>query len=119
MRESRLYWQPPVRSEGHAAPERGKNLISKAVVEQGHTDGYGALLHLVGLMELDPETPKPRSDEERANWQGHFEGLRAALLCLTMHERELDPESAAVAVDEQLELARAALERLRREEDGV
>lgn len=93
-------------------------MISKAVAEQGHTDSHGALLHLVGLMGHDPETPEPQSEEERFNWQGHLEGLRAALLCLAMHERQLDPASAVVVVDDQLEQARAVLVRPRGPEDG-
>ena len=118
MSERRLHHQSLIMLEGSARPGLSKALINKAVADQGHTDGYGALLHLVVLMQLDPEIPKPRSDEERANWQGHLEGLRAALLCLAMHERTLDPESAARAVEEQVEQARAELGRLRPTEVG-
>ena len=99
--------------------ESAKASILNRFMQDGHTYGYGALLHLIALMELDPKAPKPQSDEERANWQGHLEGLRAALLCLAMQERTLDPASAAMVVDEQLELARAALRPLRDEEDGI
>jgi hypothetical protein len=66
-----------------------KEMILQASAGQGHTDSYGALLHLTALMSLDPYVPTPESDEERANWQGHGNGLRSALLCLAMHEREL------------------------------
>ena len=118
MCERRPHHQLLITHEGSAVPGLSKALINKIVAEQGHTDGYGALLHLVVLMELDPEIPKPRSNEERANWQGHLEGLRAALLCLAMHECTLGPESAAIVVGEQLEQARAELQRLRREKAG-
>lgn len=118
MRERRPHHQSLIMLEGSAVPRLNKALIYTAVAEQGYTAGYGALLHLFVLMQLDPEIPKPRSDEERVNWQGHLEGLRAALLCLAMHERTLDPESAARAVDQQVEQARAELERLRPAEVG-
>jgi hypothetical protein len=118
MRDSRLHCQPLIMPEAPAALKHSRGLSNTALAEPCHTDGYGAVLHLVVLMELDPEIPEPQSDEERANWQGHLEGLRAALLCLAMHERALDPESAAMFVDEQLEQARAELQRLRPEEAG-
>lgn len=90
-----------------------KKMILQATAGQGHTDSYGALLHLAALMSLDPYVPAPESDEERANWQGHGNGLRSALLCLAMHERQLGPEDAVVVVDDQLTQAYAVLESVR------
>jgi hypothetical protein len=90
-----------------------KEMILQASAGQGHTNSYGALLHLTALMSLDPYVPTPESDEERANWQGHGNGLRSALLCLAMHERELGPEDAVAVVDDQLTQAHAVLESFR------
>lgn len=91
--------------------EPAKAAICNSVVGQGHTDSYGALLYLVALMGTDSTALEPESDEELANWEGHFSGLRAALVCLAGHERKIGPTSAVAVIERQLEDAMDALKR--------
>lgn len=93
--------------------DNAKSLILNAVVGQGHSTSYGALLHKASLLGLEPNALEPESDEELAEWRGYFEGLRAALGCLVMHERRIEPELAPGVVDDQLTFATGVLERLR------
>ena len=87
-----------------------KEVIRQVAAEQGHTGSYAALLYLMALTSVGPDLPAPKSAEERANWQGHRNGLRSALVCLAMHERQLSPKEAAVVVIDQLAQACAAVE---------
>lgn len=79
--------------------ENRKAAILNRVVEEGYTDSYGALLYLTAIMSADPKSLRPRTDVELASWGGHFGGLRASLLCLVMHEKELEPDAAASVVE--------------------
>lgn len=80
------------------------------VLEEGHTESYGTLLHLTAVMGAEPKALHPTNDEERIEWHGHFNGLKAALLCLAMHERQITPKEAALAVCRHIEDAMDALE---------
>ncbi|SRR2546423_806885 len=66
------------------------------------SESYGALLHLTALMESDPATLVPESEEEQMDWQGHLRGLHAALRCLVMQERQCRPHRAAAIVDKHI-----------------
>lgn len=82
--------------------ESAKDKILKRVTEEGHTDSYGTLLYLAAVMGFDALAIGPETTLELTTWSGHFEGLRASLLCLAMYERQLAPESAAEAVDRHI-----------------
>ncbi|WP_194891961.1 hypothetical protein [Catenulispora pinisilvae] len=90
--------------------QRVKAATLNRVTEEGYTDGYGALVHLAAVIGTDPEGLSPKSDEERFAWGGHLKGLRAALLCLAMHERGIAPEPAALVVSRHIEDAMSDLE---------
>ncbi|WP_194890896.1 hypothetical protein [Catenulispora pinisilvae] len=90
--------------------ESGKTATLKRVMEEGHTGGYGTLLHLTAILWLGPEAFYSTYGEELTEWCGHFKGLKAALLCLAMYERQLGPEEAAMAVDRHIEAAMDDLE---------
>lgn len=79
-----------------------KTTILKRVMEEGYTDSYGTLLHLTAVMGSDPKALEPNSDEELAEWRGHLNGLRAALLAVAMHEHKLKPRAAALVVERHL-----------------
>lgn len=82
--------------------ETAKALIVNRALQDGYTDSYGTLLHLVAVMGLNPTELKPQTERELIEWGGHFEGLRAALHCLAMHEQSIDPELAAQVVHGQI-----------------
>ncbi|OLE21184.1 MAG: hypothetical protein AUG49_22680 [Catenulispora sp. 13_1_20CM_3_70_7] len=87
-----------------------KTATLKRVMAEGHTGSYGTLLHLTAVMGSDPEKLEPESIRERIEWCGHFKGLKAALLCLAMYERKLDPNSAARIVNQHIREAMKDLE---------
>ena len=82
--------------------ESAKDKILKRIGEEGHTDSYGTLLYLAAVMGFDPMALGPNSCVELATWSGHFDGLRASLLCLAMYERNIGPEKAAEVVNQHL-----------------
>jgi hypothetical protein len=90
-----------------------KNEIIKEVLAKGHSASYGVLLHSVSLLGLDPKLLEPADDKELAEWHGFFQGMRAALSCLAMHELRLEPEPAALHVGLQIQDAVGVLGRLR------
>ena len=90
--------------------ESAKAATIKRVMEEGHTGGYGTLLHLTAVMGLGPEAFYSTHGEEFSEWCGHFKGLKAALLCLAMYERQIDPEEAALAVNRHIETVMDDLE---------
>ena len=71
------------------------------------SEGYGVLLYLTALLEFDPSTLVPQSEEERMDWQGHLRGLHAALQCLLMYETQCTPQKAARMVNKHLTEATA------------
>jgi hypothetical protein len=89
--------------------DRAKMATLNRVTKEGYTDSYGTLLCLTAVMGSDPDALGPMGAEERAEWRGHFKGLRAALLSLAMHERRLDPEAAVQVVGQHLEDAMSDL----------
>ena len=90
--------------------ENAKVATLSRVMEEGHTGGYGTLLHLTAVVSLGPEAFYSTHGEELSEWCGHFKGLKAALLCLAMYERQFCPEEAALAVDRHLNAAMDAVE---------
>ncbi|WP_370382358.1 hypothetical protein [Catenulispora sp. GAS73] len=74
------------------------------------SDSYGALLHLTALMDSDPRTLVPKSEEERLSWEGHMLGLVSALHCVAMHEQQWEPHIASEIVDSLLNQARYILQ---------
>lgn len=74
------------------------------------SESFGALLHMTALLVSDPKTLVPKIDEERIAWDGHLDGLHAALLCLARCERRCAPEVAAEAVGSLLRQARVILQ---------
>jgi hypothetical protein len=98
--------------------DTAKTLILKTATGQGHSDSYGALLHLTASMEFDPKALVPESDEETNTWHGHMLGMRAALHCLAMHEQKYGPELAGVVVDRQIVQAIAVMRRFAGEAEG-
>ena len=83
--------------------ESGKAATLGRVMEEGYTDSYGALLHLTAVMVSEPKALHSTNDEELIEWRGHFHGLKAALLCLAMHEKQITPKDAALAVIRHIE----------------
>ncbi|MBS2546920.1 hypothetical protein KGQ19_08555 [Catenulispora sp. NL8] len=82
--------------------ESAKDRILKRVNEEGHTDSYGTLLYLAAVMGFDPTALGPESSVELTVWSGHFDGLRASLLCLAMYERGIEPKKAAEVVNQHI-----------------
>jgi len=91
--------------------QRVKASTLDRVVEEGYSESYGALVYLAAVIGTDPEALRPKGIEERLAWGGHLEGLRAALLCLVMHERGIGAEAAALVVSQHVEDATSDLER--------
>ena len=91
--------------------ESGKAATLERVMEEGYTDSYGTLLHLAAVMGSGPEAFYSSHGEEFAEWCGHFKGLKAALLCLALHERQIGPEEAALVVNRHIDDAMDDLER--------
>lgn len=91
--------------------ESVKSTILNRVTQEGHTDSYGVLLHLVAVMGAEPMALEPRTETEHTEWRGHFKGLRAALYCLAMHEQEVGPDSAALIVHQHIRDATDDLDR--------
>lgn len=71
----------------------------------GLSNSLGALLHMAALLDSDPKTLIPKTEEERIAWGGHLDGLHASLLCLVRHEQQCDPEVAAEIMDSLLSQA--------------
>lgn len=90
--------------------ESAKAATLKRVMEEGHSGGYGTLLHLTAVISLGPDAFHSTHGEELSEWCGHFKGLKAALLCLAMYERQFHPEEAALAVNRHLDAAMDAVE---------
>lgn len=80
-----------------------KTATLNRVMEEGYTSSYGTLLHLTASMGPEAKRLRPNSALELAVWHGHFTGLRAALLCLAMHERQLASKAAAQVVRRHLD----------------
>ncbi|MBS2547446.1 hypothetical protein KGQ19_11240 [Catenulispora sp. NL8] len=76
------------------------------------------LLHLVAVMGREPKALNPRTEKELAEWSGHFRGLKSALLCLVMHERKVEPSSAALVVYRHVKSATDDLDRRGGSETG-
>lgn len=89
--------------------ESGKAATLGRVLEEGYTESYGTLLHLTAVMG-SAKALHATTNEERIEWRGHFNGLKAALLCLAMHERQITPKEAALAVCRHIEDAMDDLE---------
>jgi hypothetical protein len=83
--------------------------IRRQITDEGFSESYALLIHLLALVGFDPVALEPESDEELAEWRGHLTGLRAALFCLVMHERRIGPESAALVVKLHVEKATTIL----------
>ncbi|NUR02640.1 MAG: hypothetical protein HOY79_40750 [Streptomyces sp.] len=75
--------------------DTAKSSTISRVTEEGYISSYGTLLYLTASMGPEPRHLEPDTPMELAVWHGHFQGLRAALLCLAMHERQLAPKAAA------------------------
>lgn len=86
-----------------------KAAICRQIMNEGFSESYALLIHLLALMGSDPVALEPENDEELAEWRGHLKGLRAALFCLAMHERRIGPESAALVVKLHIETATTIL----------
>ena len=91
--------------------ETARASIIGQAVELGHTESYGVLLHLVAVMSSHDNALNPETEEEHTAWAHHFEGLRAALLCLTMYELKVDPDEASLIVDGRVRNAVDELDR--------
>ena len=91
--------------------ESAKASILSRVMQEGHTNSYGVLLHLVAVMGTEPKALNPRTEKELTEWDGHLGGLKAALHCLAMHEQKVDPDSAALVVDQHIKEAIDDLDR--------
>lgn len=89
--------------------DEAKASVLDRVAAQGFTSSYGSLLFHAALLGTDPEILAPRGDEERFEWRGHNKGLQAALVCLVMHEQQLDPELAVMVVMTHVEEAMALI----------
>jgi hypothetical protein len=87
----------------------GKAAICKQITDEGYSEGYALVVHLLALMGPDLTGLGPESLEELAEWRGHLKGLRAALFCIVMHERRIGPESAALIVKQHVEFATSVL----------
>lgn len=98
-------------SQGAPLCESAKASILSRVAQEGHTDSYGVLLHLVAVMGREPKALNPRTEKELAEWSGHFRGLKSALLCLAMHERKIEPGPAALVVCQHINDAADDLDR--------
>lgn len=83
--------------------QSGRTATLHRVMEEGYTDSYGALLYLTAVMGSDADALAPASAGEENEWRGHLKGLRAALLCLAMHERRAEPEEVALVVGRHIE----------------
>lgn len=78
--------------------EGARAVITERLTNEGFTSSYCALLLLTALMGVDAEPLNPANEQELFEWRGHFDGLRAALICLARHEGRLEPEVAAHVV---------------------
>lgn len=96
--------------------DTAKAVILRRLVDEGHSEGYGALVHLTALMEINPDEMMPETVQERHEWSGHFKGLRSALACVAMQERKLRPRKAAEVVGGHI--AEAIKDLIRFEESG-
>jgi hypothetical protein len=90
--------------------ESAKAATIKRAMEDGYTGGYGNLLHLTAVISLGPEAFYSTHGEELSEWRGFFRGLKAALLCLAMYERQICPDEAALVVDRHLDAAMDSVE---------
>lgn len=70
------------------------------------SESYGVLLYMTAVMDSEPSTLVPKSEEERLTWDGHVHGLVSALHCIAMHEQQYEPNVAAEIVDSLLNQAR-------------
>lgn len=95
-----------------------KTKITKIALDQGHSESYGLLLHHTALLGPDPQDLEPESDEEHTEWWGYFKGLRSALFCLVMHEKQLDAEAAVLVVNQHLGQAMDVLRQFRADGSG-
>jgi hypothetical protein len=91
--------------------DAAKSAIMHRLAGEGYSGSYGILLYLVAVMGTDPKALGPQSEEELTRWGGHFEGLRAALHCLVMHEQEFEPDLAALIVSAHIKDAVDDLDR--------
>ncbi|NUR93782.1 MAG: hypothetical protein HOV67_00845 [Kribbellaceae bacterium] len=82
--------------------DSGKTAILNRIKAEGYSGSYGELLCLTAAMGTDPKTLDPETEAELIRWEGHFEGLMAALHCLVMHEQNIQPEKAALVVDSHI-----------------
>lgn len=90
-------------------PTSPKARILALAHDQNLSESYGALLHVVALLDSGDKPLTPNSDDERLNWEGYRRGLISALLCMAMHERQCAPAAAAILVQSLLDKARAIL----------
>ena len=88
-----------------------KERIFDLAGRHGLSESYGALLHLVALMDSDGGPLVPSSEEEGTSWDGYWRGLISALLCVAMHEQQSAPAVAGMVVRALLDEARAILQR--------
>jgi hypothetical protein len=95
-----------------AASRKGR--ILALAHDQNLSGSFGAVLHLVALMDSGKPLV-PNSEEERLSWAGYRRGHLSALLCLAMHERQCAPKDAALLVHSLLDKARAILRTVRPE----
>lgn len=65
---------------------------------------------MTALLDSDPTTLVPKSEEERLTWDGHVHGLVSALYCVAMQEQGYEPDVAVEVVDSLLDQARYILQ---------
>lgn len=82
--------------------ERAKTTVIHRLSTAGYSSSYGALVYTVALLGTNPGQLELASDEEQHEWLGYRKGLRAALACLAMHEKGLDPATVATTVGQHL-----------------
>lgn len=94
-----------------------KGRILALAKDQNLSESFGAVLHLVAVM--DSGTPLvPDSEEERLSWAGYRRGHTSALLCMAMHEQQCAPTDAVVLVSSLLDKAWAILRSVRPESEA-
>jgi hypothetical protein len=92
-----------------------KGRILALVHDQNLSEGFGAVLHQVALLDSGTDPLTPNSEDERLSWDGYRRGLVSALLCLAMHEQRCAPKDAALLVHLLLDQARETMRTVRPE----
>lgn len=96
-------------------PDAHKARIFALAQNQNLSESFGALLHLVAVMDCGGRPLVPNSEDERLSWDSYRRGLISALFCVVMHEQQCAPTAAALRVNSLLDQARAILRTVRPE----